>query len=159
MSGFCGSFKLKILEATDLKPTEYSTRHANVTKTLDPYVSVDVDDAMVYRTQSKTKTFKPQWNESFTHEVEDAHNLTLTIFHDASIPPDDFVANCSVAFDDLLKGSKKDGRYEVWVSPRLAKRTRSARMKKGIPKIDVLLSFLSSSWDRSTWSHAAKFIS
>lgn len=106
--------KLKILEALDLKPTEYSTRHATITKMLDPYVSVDVDDIHVYRTQSKTKTFRPSWNESFSHEIDGATTLTLTVFHDASIPPDDFIANCTLQFDDLL--AKKDGRSQVWVS-------------------------------------------
>ncbi|KAI1284986.1 Protein kinase C epsilon type [Halotydeus destructor] len=117
MSGFTGSVKLKLVEAVDLKPTEFSTRHANVTKTLDPYVSVDLDDNHVYRSQSKSKTFRPHWNESTEVDAESAHTLTFTVFHDASIPPDDFVANCTVSFDELASGSKKekDGRFDLWV--------------------------------------------
>lgn len=108
--------KLKILEALDLKPTEYSTRHATVSKTLDPYVSVDVDENHVFRSQSKSKTFRPQWNETLSQDIDGAHNLTLTVFHDASIPPDDFVANCTVSFEELFNGAKRDGKNDIWVS-------------------------------------------
>ena len=99
-----------------MKPTEYSTRHANVTKTLDPYVSVDVDDAQVYRTASKGKTFRPVWNEAMSSEIHEAQTLTFTVFHDASIPPDDFVANCTIPFEELLNGLNKDGKNDAWVS-------------------------------------------
>ena len=116
MAGFSGSMKLKVVEANNIKPTEYSTRHANVTKTLDPYVAVDVDENHVYRSQSKSKTFRPQWNETTLQEIDDAHNLTLTVFHDASIPPDDFVANCTISFEELLMGCKKDGHNDLWVN-------------------------------------------
>lgn len=53
------------------------------------------------RSTTKPKTFDPVWNEIFMHEVHNARIIGLTVFHDAAIPPDDFVANCTIAFDDL----------------------------------------------------------
>ena len=114
--GFSGLMKLWLVEAQDLRPTDYSTRHATVSgRTLDPYVSVDVDENHIYRSQTKSKTFRPQWNESFSYNLLDAENLTITVFHDASIPPDDFIANCNISIEDLLNGIKRDGRNDIWV--------------------------------------------
>lgn len=109
--------KLKIYEAVDLKPTDFATRHSMLNnpdmKILDPYISVDVDEIHVARTTTKTKTFKPVWNEEFTSEIHNGQGLGLTVFHDAAIPPDEFVANCSLAFEDILSG--KPG-ADIWVS-------------------------------------------
>lgn len=78
---------------------------------IDPYVTIDVDETHVAQTTTKQKTFSPVWNESFEHSVENAKTLTLTVFHDAAIPPDDFVANCSIPFEDLL--NKTEGDFRV----------------------------------------------
>ncbi|RWS17750.1 calcium-independent protein kinase C-like protein, partial [Dinothrombium tinctorium] len=111
MSGFTGKIKIKVIEAVDLKPTEYSTRHGNVvSKTLDPYVSVDIDDLHINRSTTKQKTFRPTWNECFNAFVADAQYLLLTVFHDAAIGPDDFIANCTVTLSDL-----KDTTNELWL--------------------------------------------
>ncbi|KAF8793571.1 Calcium-independent protein kinase C like protein [Argiope bruennichi] len=114
--------KLKICEAVDLRPTEFSTRHANVVgkntpMLIDPYVAVDVDEIHVDRSSTKQKTFKPVWNEFFSTDIHSGQNLGLTVFHDAAIPPDDFVANCNISFDELLNSSKESGKYEsdVWI--------------------------------------------
>lgn len=122
MPHFTGTLKLKICEAMDLRPTEFATRHANVvgkqqTMLIDPYVAVDVDEIHVDRSSTKQKTFKPVWNEFFTTEVHNGQNLGLTVFHDAAIPPDDFVANCNISFDELLNSAKESGKNEsdVWV--------------------------------------------
>ena len=121
MPGFTGTFKLIVIEATDLRPTEYSTRHGvNVmSKSLDPYVSIDVDDIHIDRSTTKQRNFNPIWNEHFSSEVHNAQCLLLTVFHDAAIPPDDFVANCTITFDDLLTGCQK-GRNDFWVSKLLS---------------------------------------
>ena len=115
---FNGSMKLKICEANDLKPTDFSTR-LNMGKgkgknmqLIDPYVSVDVDELNVARTSTKQKTFKPSWNEEFTSEIHNGQVIGITVFHDAAIPPDDFVANCSVAFEDIVAQQEND----IWVS-------------------------------------------
>lgn len=44
-------------------------------------------------------------------EVHDGHELEFTVFHDCALPPDDFVANCRIQFEDLKIGTKND----VWV--------------------------------------------
>ncbi|XP_015916612.1 calcium-independent protein kinase C [Parasteatoda tepidariorum] len=122
MPQFTGTLKLKICEAVDLRPTEYATRHATVVgkqqlMLIDPYVAVDVDEIHVDRSTTKQKTFKPVWNEFFMSEVHAGQILGLTVFHDAAIPPDDFVANCNISFDELLQSSKESGKYEsdVWI--------------------------------------------
>jgi len=107
-----GSMKLKICEAIDLKPTDCSLRLAlkNVSH-IDPYCAVDVDNLHVAKTTTKPKTFKPVWNEDFCSDIHNGTTLGLTVFHDAAIPPDEFVANCSLTFDEV-KGKRKD----LWVS-------------------------------------------
>ena len=127
---FNGSMKLKICEAIDLKPTDFSTRHlmggSKNMQLIDPYISVDVDELTVARTTAKQKTFKPSWNEEFTCEVHNGQTIGITVFHDAAIPPDDFVANCSLAFEDIVgtKGS------DIWVS--------SMSLKKKITNIPIV---------------------
>lgn len=66
------------------------------------------------RSTTKSKTFDPAWNESFIHEVTNAKHIGLTVFHDAAIPPDDFVANCTIAFEDLAHRDKES--QDFWVS-------------------------------------------
>ena len=39
----------------------------------------------------------------------------MLVFHDAAIPPDDFVANCSIAFDELLNDSKDQQTSDFWI--------------------------------------------
>lgn len=103
---------LKICEAHDLKPTDCSTRHqiAKGALLIDPYISVDVDDNEVARTTTKTKTLTPVWNENFVTEVHNGRTIGLTVFHDAAIPPDDFVANCSIPFEEI-----KEKTNDLWV--------------------------------------------
>lgn len=113
---FTGTLNIKICEATELKPTEFATRHQSVVgkaqpQLIDPYVSIDVDEIHINRSTSKPKTFRPVWNESFTSEIHDAKTLGLTVFHDAAIPPDDFVANCNLYFEELVARPHSD----IWI--------------------------------------------
>ena len=57
-------------------------------------------------TSTKSKTFDPVWNEQFLHDIINAKNINLTVFHDASLPPDEFVANCTIPFEDLIQADK-----------------------------------------------------
>ena len=119
---FTGTLKVKLVEAVDLRPTDFQRRHnvglagKLVESTIDPYVFIDIDEVHVHRTTTKQKTFCPTWNESFQSEVQSGTNLGLTVFHDAAIPPDDFVANCSISFDELINITK-DQNSDIWVSP------------------------------------------
>lgn len=66
------------------------------------------------RSSTKAKTFDPVWNEYFNHEVHNAKNIGLTVFHDAAIPPDDFVANCNIPLEDLTHRDKETP--DFWVN-------------------------------------------
>lgn len=119
---FNGTLRLTICEASDLKATDCATRTqvglglTRMQRLIDPYVAVDIDDAHVGRTQSKTKSFNPVWQECFSFDVRNGVNLGLTVFHDAAILPDEFVANCIVPFEDLVKTSKSDDMTaDIWV--------------------------------------------
>lgn len=46
-------------------------------------------------------------------DVVNAKNINLTVFHDAALPPDDFVANCTIPLDELMH---KDNPHPLWVS-------------------------------------------
>ncbi|XP_017785282.1 PREDICTED: protein kinase C isoform X3 [Nicrophorus vespilloides] len=116
---FTGTLRLKLCEATGLRPTDFQKRH-NMTfgkpeeQLIDPYITIDVDESHVARSTTKQKTFDPTWNEEFDHQVENAKTLTLTVFHDAAIPPDDFVANCCIPFEDVV--NKKKDELDFWVN-------------------------------------------
>lgn len=46
--------------------------------------------------------------------MTNAKNIGLTVFHDAAIPPDDFVANCTIPFEDLAHREKEQ--QDFWVN-------------------------------------------
>nr|CAH7725846.1 unnamed protein product [Callosobruchus chinensis] len=114
---FTGTMRINLREAQGLRPTDCSKRHAfgkADEQPLDPYVTIDVDDVHVAQSTTKQKTFDPVWNEYFENQVENAKTLTLTVFHDAAIPPDVFVANVCVPFEELLTREKDEA--DFWVS-------------------------------------------
>uniref|UniRef100_A0A1B0D479 Uncharacterized protein n=1 Tax=Phlebotomus papatasi TaxID=29031 RepID=A0A1B0D479_PHLPP len=109
---FTGTIKIKVCEACGLRPTDFQTRHMMTfgnkeVEKIDAYVSIDIDENHLDHSTTKPKTFDPVWNEYFVHEVHNAKNLSLTVFHDAAIPPDDFVANCNIPFEDLTHREKE----------------------------------------------------
>ncbi|KAI5108245.1 protein kinase C epsilon type isoform X1 [Silurus meridionalis] len=114
---FNGLLKIKIIEALDLKPTAWSLRHAVGPKAqsflLDPYIALNVDDSRVGQTCTKAKTNSPAWHDEFVAEVRDGHKIELSVFHDAPIGYDDFVANCTIQFEDLLQNGSKH--FEDWI--------------------------------------------
>jgi len=83
----------------------------NVVKVFDPYVAVDIDEIQVARTQTRQKTLSPVWNEEMNAKVHSGENINFTVFHDAAIPPDEFVANCKVPFEDIVGQKTSD----IWV--------------------------------------------
>ncbi|XP_073841837.1 protein kinase C isoform X1 [Musca autumnalis] len=106
---FTGKLQIKVCEASGLRPTDFQKRH-NLTfgkladeQLIDPYVSIDVDDSHFDRSTTRPKTFDPVWNEQFVHDVTNAKNINLTVFHDAALPPDDFVANCIIPLEDIMQ--------------------------------------------------------
>ncbi|XP_070577951.1 calcium-independent protein kinase C-like isoform X1 [Ptychodera flava] len=118
MPVFNGSMRLKVCEAVDLKPTDFATRHALNSKQLqliDPYMTISVDEHHLGTTTTKQKTFRPTWNEEFTTEVHHGNNVAFTVFHNAAIPPDDFVANCTVTFEELLQTCQAHKVADIWI--------------------------------------------
>ncbi|KAK7140372.1 hypothetical protein R3I94_012854 [Phoxinus phoxinus] len=116
---FNGYLKLRIGEAVDLKPTTTSMRLAvmfnKANQTLDPYIIVKVDEYKIGQTHTKQKTNMPTYNEEFSVNVNNGKQLELAVFHDAPIGYDDFVANCTIQFDDLMKTTNKEESFEGWV--------------------------------------------
>ncbi|CAL8071006.1 unnamed protein product [Calicophoron daubneyi] len=114
MEYFSGTLNVRIFEAAELKPTACATRHsirpaAKLSELLDPYVTIDVDDIAVGKSSTKSRTNTPQWNEDISAELSYAQRLTFTVYHDAAIPPDDFVA-----IVELLMRNVKSGE-DVWL--------------------------------------------
>ncbi|XP_033227710.1 protein kinase C isoform X2 [Belonocnema kinseyi] len=111
---FTGKIKVEICEASGLRATDKQRKFwQDESPILDPYVSMDVDENPLDRSSTKPKTFDPVWNESFTHDVQDAMMLNLTVFHNAALPPDDFVANCCIPFEELVQ--RDDETADFWV--------------------------------------------
>ncbi|MEE6474167.1 hypothetical protein FKM82_010296 [Ascaphus truei] len=116
---FNGLLKIRICEAVKLKPTAWSLRHAvgprPQTFLLDPYIAVNVDDSRIGQTSTKQKTHSPAWNDDFSTDVCNGRKIELAVFHDAPIGYDDFVANCTIQFEDLLQNGSRH--FEDWVRP------------------------------------------
>ena len=117
---FNGLLKIKICEAVNLKPTAWSLRHAvgprPQTFLLDPYIALNVDDSRIGQTSTKQKTNSPAWNDEFVTDVCNGRKIEMAVFHDAPIGYDDFVANCTIQFEDLLQNGSRH--FEDWVSVR-----------------------------------------
>lgn len=117
---FNGYLKLRIGEAVDLKPTTFSLRHSVIFNkpppALDPYIVVKVDDYKIGQTHTKQKTNTPTYNEEFCLNVMDGKQMEMAVFHDTPIGYDDFVANCIMQFEDLIKTSNTGDTFEGWVS-------------------------------------------
>ncbi|XP_056283160.1 protein kinase C eta type [Pseudoliparis swirei] len=118
---FNGYLKLRIGEAVGLKPTTTSLRHtvifnkASSSAVLDPYVVVKVDDSKIGQTLTKQKTNAPTFNQEFCLDVHDGTQIEVAVFHDTPIGYDDFVANCVVRFEDLIKTSNTGETFEGWM--------------------------------------------
>ncbi|XP_029162059.1 protein kinase C isoform X2 [Nylanderia fulva] len=114
---FTGTIKIEICEAIGLRATDRQRKFWQDEPILDPYVQMDVDENHLDRSSTKPKTFNPIWNESFTYEVQDAVTLGLTVFHDAALPPDYFVANCSIPFEELVTRNGKTTDFWIDLEP------------------------------------------
>lgn len=110
MVGFTGSLKLRIFEAKELKPAAKSHWGVKLS-VINPYLLVKVDDVQIYQTSSGTKTSTPVWNASCDANIENGHKLEFTVFHNSVMPPDPFIANSSVLFEEVMK----TGLSEFWV--------------------------------------------
>ena len=106
---FNGTARVKIIESEGLKATDYSTRIFSTSASqLSPYVNIDVDDVPVCRTTTRARTQNPQYNEEFSLNIHAGGVLNLTVFHDSALPPDEFVAMCSVHLSELQEPNCRD---------------------------------------------------
>ncbi|XP_078464601.1 protein kinase C epsilon type-like [Lampetra planeri] len=80
---------------------------------LDPYVALNVDDLHVGQTQTRQRTSCPRWDEEFVTQVCEGQRMELAVFHDTTIGYDDFVANCTISFEELLQSESLH--FESWV--------------------------------------------
>ncbi|CAF3327175.1 unnamed protein product [Rotaria socialis] len=110
---FNGKMFLKIIEADSLRATQHSTRYFPQNPSaifVSPYVSIDIDDLPLGRTHTKEKTTTPSYNEEFSSDVFSGQQLHFTIFHDAALPPDEFVADCTIKFEKI-----HDKKSDLWI--------------------------------------------
>jgi len=113
---FNGRLKVTVVGAADLQHTKYMTRFEEKKKPdLEPYVAVDVDEVFVERTL-KQKTREPEWQESFdTDLLRSAEEIGFTVFHNATVPPDDFIANCKIPLSELIEKENQPV-HDIWVN-------------------------------------------
>lgn len=110
---FNGRLKITVIEAKGLQHTKFMTRH-QMAVNLEPYVAIDVDEVSIERTSTKVKTHEPTWNETFTTDLlRNAEEVGFTVFHDATIPPDDFIANCKISLSELIEKEEQPV-HELW---------------------------------------------
>ena len=116
---FNGRLKITVIGAVELKHTGFMVRLTESKQDkavqLDPYVALDVDEVAIERTSTKPKTKEPTWNETFTTDLlRNAEDVGFTLFHDAPLPPDDFIANCKVSLSELIERENQP-LHEEWV--------------------------------------------
>ncbi len=109
--GFTGVMKLSVLEADGLEETSVRSVTHNKVNSIDPYLQVNVDDKKLLKTKEKKDTFSPKWDEIFSHNLVNAHVMSLTLFHSALLGEDPFVANSSIHFQDILDEKQQD----LWI--------------------------------------------
>lgn len=77
---FTGRIQIKIVEAANLKPTNYATRHSSLVgasrSNLDPYIALDIDELHFAKTKPKLKTINPDYNEDFEMDVHNGQVCT-----------------------------------------------------------------------------------
>ena len=98
---FTGTISLTVLEASGLKPVTLPGGFQLVSTAMDPYLVVDVDDVFFSKTNPKTKTPCPVWNETCEEDVEDAEVMQMTVFHKSTIPPHPFIAHVQFTLSEL----------------------------------------------------------
>jgi len=115
---FNGRLKITVIGALELKHTSFMVRLGGAKDKevqLDPYVAVDVDEVAIERTSTKPKNKEPTWNETFTTDLlRNAEEVGFTVFHDAPLPPDDFIANCKISLAELIEREEQP-LHEEWV--------------------------------------------
>ncbi|XP_043684711.1 protein kinase C-like isoform X1 [Vespula pensylvanica] len=111
---FTGTLKIEICEAVGLRVTDTQREFSHEESILNCYVQIDINENHLDRSSTKYNTLDPIWNEIYTHDVQDAVTLKLIIFHEVDLPYNYFVANCSIPFDELVRGAV-DKTADLWI--------------------------------------------
>lgn len=111
---FTGTLKIEICEAVGLRVTDTQREFSHEESILNCYVQIDINENHLDRSSTKYNTLDPIWNEIYTHDVQDAVTLKLIIFHEVDLPYNYFVANCSIPFDELVRGAV-DKTADLWM--------------------------------------------
>ena len=106
---FTGSVKLKVLEVTDLKSHKHATlADLGGVTSIEPCVSVHVDNVLIAQTNSKPKTSTPVWNEEFESDIENRGNLEITVYHNAFVRPEALALKSSVPLEEIIASGTTD---------------------------------------------------
>eukprot|EP00794_Sanderia_malayensis_P020248 gene20248-22231_t len=112
MAGFSGVMKLRVIEALELESGHVRLPFGTgKLTTIDPCLQVNIDDENIAKTVAKSRTFSPFWNEEFTATLHNARNLNMTVFHNAVVGPDLFVANINVPLQEIIE----EGQPDLWI--------------------------------------------
>jgi novel protein kinase C epsilon type len=112
MKSYTGNLKFKVLEASDLKPP--TLPGGIVLSSIEAYVVVSIDDILYGQTKPKDKTLSPLWNEEFEAEIYRGEQLQVTLFHNALVGSDPFVASVRVPLEEVLDGGRANVR-DFWL--------------------------------------------
>ncbi len=110
---FTGVMKLKIVEATGLKPPNAT---GNRLQHIDPYCQIQIDETPVARTTAKLDTVEPKWGEEFETSCHRGRCMELGIFHKELVGDGAYVASVSVPFADFIEGP--EGTKSLRVRPK-----------------------------------------
>lgn len=103
---FNGKAIIKIIEAQQLKPTDFSLQCQSSTLIVSPYIYIDIDDLPIGRTQTVKKEANPSYMQEYEVDVLSGYQLNFNIFHNAALPPDQFVAGSSIKFTEIKAKGK-----------------------------------------------------
>jgi novel protein kinase C epsilon type len=113
---FNGTAKIKVIEAESLKATDYSMRiFSNSAFMISPYIHLDIDDVSIGRTVTKHRNQNPSFNEEFNSDIHSGQMFNVTVFHDSALPPDEFVANCSISLHEIKKRMDQEPLHSFWL--------------------------------------------
>lgn len=79
---------------------------------IDPYLTVVVDDDYFGETNALNKTFSPVWKERIEAFVRKARDLEFSVFHKTSLG-DRFIASTKISISDLVCADSNDLRVQT----------------------------------------------
>eukprot|EP00092_Neocalanus_flemingeri_P021150 GFUD01022924.1.p1 GENE.GFUD01022924.1~~GFUD01022924.1.p1 ORF type:complete len:664 (+),score=141.22 GFUD01022924.1:113-2104(+) len=116
---FCGKIFIKVVSAESLPDTVESkfTSNKDVPQ-LNPYVNIQIDEIDVAKvgigTSAQKHTLNPTWNHVCDEiYVDFGEMISFTVYHNAVVKPDDFIANCNIPISSLLEAKEQKEAYKL----------------------------------------------